>query len=134
MIRLPAVTARGGGQGGAGQPAKGSPRALARCLRFLRPYRWPITVATFALLVSSAGNLAVPIVTQRVVDRGILGGDFTVVWIGALVVVAFALARAFFTYLQQRRAAQISQGAAFDSRNARNDKIQGLACSFHDQA
>ena len=46
---------------------KSSPRALARCLRFLRPYRRAITVATFALLGSSAGNLAVPIVTQRVV-------------------------------------------------------------------
>ena len=113
---------------------KGSPRALARCLRFLRPYRRAITVATLALLVSSAGNLAIPIVTQRVVDRGILGGDFSVVWIGALLVVALALARAFFTYLQQRRAAQISQGAAFDIRNALNDKIQGLSFSFHDQA
>ena len=135
MIGLPPVTPRGGGQGtGAGQPMKGSPRALARCLRFLRPYRGAITVATLALLVSSAGNLAVPIVTQRVVDRGILGGDFSVVWIGALLVVALALARAFFTYLQQRRAAQISQGAAFDIRNALNDKIQGLSFSFHDQA
>ena len=38
------------------------------------------------------------------------------------------------TYLQQRRAAQISQGAAFDIRNALNDKIQGLSFSFHDQA
>ena len=135
MVGLPPVTPRGGGQGpGAGQPMKGSPRALARCLRFLRPYRGAITVATLALLVSSAGNLAVPIVTQRVVDRGILGGDFSVVWIGALLVVALALARAFFTYLQQRRAAQISQGAAFDIRNALNDKIQGLSFSFHDQA
>ena len=134
MVRLPAVTPRGGGQGGAGQSMKGSPRALARCLRFLLPYRWAITVATFALLVGSAGNLAVPIVTQRVVDRGIIGGDFTVVWIGALVVVGLALARAYFTYLQQRRAAQISQGAAFDIRNALNDKIQGLSFSFHDQA
>ena len=113
---------------------KSSPRALARCLRFLRPYRRAITVATLALLGSSAGNLAVPIVTQRVVDRGILGGDFSVVWIGALLVVALALARAFLTYLQQRRAAQISQGAAFDIRNALNDKIQGLSFSFHDQA
>ena len=135
MVGLPPVTPRGGGQGpGAGQPMKGSPRALARCLRFLRPYRGAITVATLALLVSSAGNLAVPIVTQRVVDRGILGGDFSIVWIGALLVVALALARAFFTYLQQRRAAQISQGAAFDIRNALNDKIQGLSFSFHDQA
>ena len=135
MVGLPPVTPRGGGQGpGASQPMKGSPRALARCLRFLRPYRGAITVATLALLGSSAGNLAVPIVTQRVVDRGILGGDFSVVWIGALLVVALALARAFLTYLQQRRAAQISQGAAFDIRNALNDKIQGLSFSFHDQA
>ena len=48
--------------------------------------------------------------------------------------MALALARAFLTYLQQRRAAQISQGAAFDIRNALNDKIQGLSFSFHDQA
>lgn len=112
----------------------GSPRALARCLRFLRPYRRAIAVAAGALLVSSAGNLAVPMVTQQVVDRGIIGRDFTVVWIGALLVVGLALARSGFTYLQQRRAAQISQGAAFDIRNALNDKIQRLSFSFHDRA
>lgn len=112
----------------------GSPRALARCLRFLRPYRRAIAAAAGALLVSSAGNLAVPMVTQQVVDRGIIGRDFTVVWIGALLVVGLALARSGFTYLQQRRAAQISQGAAFDIRNALNDKIQRLSFSFHDRA
>ena len=112
----------------------GSPSALARCLRFLRPYRWPITVASFALLVSLAGNLAVPIVTQRIVDRGIMGGDFNMIWIGAFLVVGLALGRAYFTYLQQRRAVQISQGAAFDIRNDLNDKIQGLSFSFHDRA
>ena len=118
----------------AARPGAGSPRALARCLRFLRPYRRAIAVATAALLVSSAGNLAVPIVTQRVVDRGIIGGDFSAIWIGALLVVGMALARSVFTYLQQRRAAQISQGAAFDIRNALNDKIQRLSFSFHDRA
>ena len=112
----------------------GSPRALLRCMRYLRSYRRAIAVATVALLVSSAGNLAVPLVTQQVVDRGILGGDFSVVWIGSILVVGMALARAFFTYLQQRRAAQISQGAAFDIRNALNDKIQGLSFSYHDRA
>ena len=112
----------------------GSPRALARCLRFLRPYRRAIAVAAAALLISSAGNLAVPLVTQQVVDRGIIGRDFNVVWIGALLVVGLALARSGFTYLQQRRAAQISQGAAFDIRNALNDKIQRLSFSFHDRA
>ena len=118
----------------AARPGAGSPRALARCLRFLRPYRRAIAVATAALLVSSAGNLAVPMVTQRVVDRGIIGGDFSAIWIGALLVVGMALARSVFTYLQQRRAAQISQGAAFDIRNALNDKIQRLSFSFHDRA
>ena len=116
------------------RPGAGSPRALARCLRFLRPYRRAIAVATAALLISSAGNLAVPMVTQRVVDRGIIGRDFSVIWIGALLVVGMALARSVFTYLQQRRAAQISQGAAFDIRNALNDKIQRLSFSFHDRA
>ena len=118
----------------AARPGAGSPRALARCLRFLRPYRRAIAVATAALLVSSAGNLAVPMVTQRVVDRGIIGGDFSAIWTGALLVVGMALARSVFTYLQQRRAAQISQGAAFDIRNALNDKIQRLSFSFHDRA
>ena len=118
----------------AARPGAGSPRALARCLRFLRPYRRAIAVATAALLVSSAGNLAVPMVTQRVVDRGIIGGDFSAIWIGALLVVGMALARSIFTYLQQRRAAQISQGTAFDIRNALNDKIQRLSFSFHDRA
>ena len=52
-----------------GRPAVG---ALLRSLRYMGPYRGRVLASLLCLLASSAGNLAVPRITQQVIDSGIL--------------------------------------------------------------
>ncbi len=126
---------RAGGRGSrARPPRREAMRALVRSLRFLLRYRWSAAVSLACLLADAAGNLAVPRLTQQIVDRGILEQRFTVIMAGSLVIVAVTALRALFTFLAGVLAARMSQGVAYDLRNALYDHIQSLSFSYHDRA
>ena len=108
--------------------------ALRRSLAFMSKH-WLQTALSFVFLIlSAAGNLAVPRITQEVVDSGILGSRAGVILAGTLVIVGVTALRSLFTFLQGVLAARVSQHVAFDMRNALYDKIQHLSFSYHDQA
>ena len=109
-------------------------RALVRSLAFMRDYRWPTLASLFCLLASSAGNLAVPRLTQQIVDSGILQDRMQAILIGAIVIVAVTALRSLFTYIQGVLSARVSQGVAYDLRNSLYDHIQSLSFSYHDRS
>ena len=109
-------------------------RALLRSLRYMRPYRGRVLVSLACLLAGSAGNLAVPRITQQVIDSGILVGRMQAILVGALLIVAVTALRSLFTYVQGALAARVSQGVAYDLRNRLYDHIQSLSFSYHDRA
>ena len=116
-----------------GQPGRPALRALARSLSYLRPYRWGAAASLICLLAGSAGNLAVPRLTQQIIDGGILAGRMQAILLGALLIVGVTALRSLFTYLQGALAARVSQGVAYDLRNALYDHIQSLSFSYHDR-
>ena len=109
-------------------------RALVRSLLYMRQYKAATFASLICLLAGSAGNLAVPRVTQLVVDSGILDDRFQAILVGSLVIVGVTALRSLFTYLQGVLAAQVSQGVAYDLRNSLYDHIQSLSFSYHDRA
>ena len=118
--------------------AKPHPRArrgaLRRSLAFMRSH-WPqTTLSVFFLLLSSAGNLAVPTITKEVIDNGIVPSQAAAILAGCLMIVGITALRSLFTFLQGVLAARVSQQVAFEMRNALYDKIQRLSFSYHDQA
>ena len=123
----------GGGRPGQ-RPGWSALQALLRSLAFMRNYRWPTLASLFCLLASSAGNLAVPRLTQQIVDSGILEDRMQAILIGAVVIVAVTALRSLFTYLQGVLSARVSQGVAYDLRNSLYDHIQSLSFSYHDRA
>ena len=127
-----------GGPGGGGRPGqrpgRAALRALVRSLTFMRNYQWPTLASLLCLLASSAGNLAVPRITQQIVDSGILEDRLQAILIGAAVIVAVTALRSLFTYLQGVLAARVSQGVAYDLRNTLYDHIQSLSFSYHDRS
>ena len=123
----------GGGRPGQ-RPGWSALQALLRSLAFMRNYRWPTLASLFCLLASSAGNLAVPRLTQQIVDSGILQDRMQAILIGAVVIVAVTALRSLFTYLQGVLSARVSQGVAYDLRNSLYDHIQSLSFSYHDRA
>jgi ATP-binding cassette subfamily B protein len=109
-------------------------KPLLRTISYLRPYLFLAIVAFVSLLLSTGGNLVVPALSQRVIDQGIVQEDMDLVVRLSLLVVGVAVLRALFTFLQGWLSARVSQGVAYDLRNALYEKIQGLSFSYHDRA
>ena len=109
-------------------------KSLLRALAYLKKY-WPAALGAFiGLVFSSAMNLAIPAMMQRIIDRGIAARAISVIVWTSAAMVGMALLRAQFTFLQGYLSARASQGVAYDLRNALYQKIQKLSFSYHDRA
>ncbi len=108
--------------------------ALVRSLRFMRSYRFTAIAAVFAVLASSATDLASPQILRLLIDRGIAEGDIAFIWRGAAGLVGFAVLGGVASFLQGYWSARASHGAAFDMRNEIFDKLQRLSFAYHDRA
>ncbi len=109
-------------------------KALLRTFRYLQPYLLMSVAALLALLIATAGNLAIPAVSQYIIDAGITQNQPPVLLRGGLIMVGIALIRALFSFFQGHLSAKVSQGVAYDLRNQLYEKIQRLSFSYHDQS
>ncbi len=109
-------------------------RPLLRSLKFLLPYKWAAGGALVCLMFSSGSSLVIPRLTQVIIDQGITGRETLVILWGAAAIVALALVRALFSFLQGFLAAKASQGAAYELRNSLYARIQTLSFGYHDRA
>jgi ATP-binding cassette subfamily B protein len=109
-------------------------RQLVRTLSYLKRYWLLATGAFFGLLTASGTRLAIPRLTQTIIDQGITGGQQEVILGGSLGIVGLAIAGSVFTFLQGVLAARTAQGVAYDLRNQLYKKIQSLSFSYHDRA
>lgn len=115
------------------QPTPGGGRALRRALGYLRHYRAEAGGALLALLVASAANLVVPQLIRYAIDRGLAAHDLRALEIAVGGLLAVALLRAVFTFLQGFLAERVSQGVAFDLRNGLFAQVQRLSFSYYDR-
>ncbi len=148
------------------QGSGGNRRSLGRAMRYIGRYPKIALIATGALLVATAAQLAVPQLVQNILDTITgnaankivlelpanlqqaaaerLGLDLTTMQadlnnatrallIGGLIIVAFAVARGLFAFVQMYMSQALSQNIAFDLRNDLYVKIQGLSFSYHDR-
>ena len=114
--------------------SRGSARILQRCYGYLRPY-WRIAVAAYLLLVVITGlSLLIPQLVRWIVDRGIEGGDTTLLGWSVLALLAVTLFRGVLSFFQGRWIEIGSQGVAYDLRNAIHHKLSALSFSYHDRA
>jgi ABC-type multidrug transport system fused ATPase/permease subunit len=117
------------------QPKKaGSARILLRCYRYLRPY-WLPTLGGYLLLVAITGlSLLIPQLIRTIVDRGIDGGDTSLLTWAVMALLGVTLLKGVLSYLQGRWIEVSSQGVAYDLRNAIHNKLSALSFSYHDRA
>ncbi len=135
--------------------------ALVRAIRYLGMHRRTTVLAYGALVIATLAQLAVPLLVQNMIETVTIGtiannpmmsmgavaqGAYTLnelqtaqqnaeSWliVAVLVIVAFALMRAIFSFVQTFMAETTSQGIAFDFRNEIFAKIQHLSFSYHDR-
>ena len=107
-------------------------RPLLRLSAFLRPYRKHLALAYLALVISTLLSLAVPRLLGDSIDKILEKDTFGFLVLLGSGVMAFALGRAVFAYLQTYVAEFISQKVAYDLRSTIYDHLQRLSFAYHD--
>jgi len=109
-------------------------KSIGRAVGYLRGYKLDAAGGFVALLAVSAANLAAPKLVGYAVDNGLTRGDQRAVLAAVGGLVAVALGRGLFNFLQGYLAERASQGVAYDLREGLFSRIQRLSFSYYDQA
>lgn len=103
------------------RPKGRSLRPLHMLVPFIAPYRSVLAIALFALLISSAALLAMPMAVRNVIDHGFSVEDaanvdryFFVLLLFALIIGVFGAARAYFVNWLGERVVADLRGRVFD--------------------
>lgn len=116
------------------QPGAGGLQAVRRALAFLRGYRREGAGAVVALLLVAAANLTTPQLIRVAIDVGFTQAQPSVLAEAVAGLIAVALVRGLFTFLQAYLAERASQGVAYELREALFAKIERLSFSYYDRA
>jgi ATP-binding cassette, subfamily B, multidrug efflux pump len=121
------------GRPGGLTPQPGGGKALRRALRYLRPFWRDAAGALMALIMVSAANLVAPQMIRLAIDGGIAQHRRNDLILAVLGLIAVALVRGMFNFLQGFLAERASQGVAYDLRNALFAQIERLSFSYYDR-
>lgn len=91
------------------------------------PYRWPIVIALFLMLMELTVELVQPLFIAKIIDDGIIARDLNVVllWGGGMMALAFI---AFFSgAINSYFAAHAAQSFSFDLRQALFRQLQNFS-------
>lgn len=114
-------------------PQTGDWRILLRSFRYLKPY-WRMTVGAYiAMIVINALTLAIPQFIRWTVDEGIEAENLRLLGWSVAGLLALTAFKGLFTYLQGRWSEVMSQGVAYDLRNAIHAKLASLSFAYHDR-
>lgn len=134
FFRHVSTSAPASGRPASGAPGAGAFAAILRALGYLRRYRLEAGGALLSLLLVSVANLGAPQMIRIAIDDGLARGEQRPVWLAVGGLIAIALGRGLFNFLQGYLAERASQGVAFDLRDALFARIQRLSFSYYDQA
>lgn len=106
---------------------------LRRCYGYMLAYR-PLLIAAYLTQLALEGiALVIPQTLRGVVDRGIRQSDLAYLRWMVLALLGLTLIKAALTFWQGRWIEIISQGVAYDLRNALQRKFAELSFAFHDR-
>ncbi len=99
-------------------------RSLLRMAGFLKPYTGISLLAMLLLLGVVVADLAIPRLTQRVIDEGILQQDMDAILATALLMLGAAVLSALFAVGNTVLSVRVAQGVSADLRSALVRKVQ----------
>ena len=102
-------------------------RSLIRLYRYVRPYKWEAIGALVLLLGMVAADLAIPRLSQRIIDQGIFRKDLHVVWTTSLIMLGAALVSALFAIVNNALSVRVGQSFAADVRSALVRRVQSFS-------
>jgi len=107
---------------------------IRRAIKYLGNYWQPTLGGGLALLIVNAANLATPQLLRALIDQGISQLNMSRITQVIAGLVAIAIVRGIFNFLQGYWSEMASQGVAYEMRNDIFEKLQNLSFSYHDQA
>lgn len=102
-------------------------KSLPRLIVFISAYRGRAVLAIVFLVGVAGADLAIPRLTQRVIDQGIGRQDVHVIWTTALLMIAVAALSAAFSVGNTLLAVRVGQDISADMRSALVRKVQSLS-------
>ncbi len=96
---------------------------------FLRPYKLPISIALFLMLIELFVELLHPLLLAKIIDDGILQEDFAVIIRWGSIMVALSFLAFVAGVINSFYAAHVSQSTGFDLRSGLYSKIQKFTFS-----
>jgi ATP-binding cassette subfamily B protein len=99
-------------------------KSLWRIFGFVKPYRWQAVLALVLLAGMVVADLAIPRLTQTVIDQGIEEGNMQVVGNTALLMLGAALLSAAFAVANTLLSVRVGMNTATDLRSAIVRKVQ----------
>ncbi len=102
-------------------------RSLLRMRRLLTPYIKNITIGLIALAGAVMADLAVPRLTQTVIDQGVMRGDMPAIVNTSLLMVGITALSAVFAVINTTLSVRVSRYAAADLRSELFSHIQSLS-------
>ncbi|MCA1032569.1 ABC transporter ATP-binding protein/permease [Bacillus timonensis] len=100
---------------------------MSKMFQFLKPYRLPVSVALFLMLVELFVELFHPLIMAKIIDEGILKEDLTVVIIWGSMMVIMSLLAFLSGITNSFFASHVSQSFGFDVREKLYEKIQSFS-------
>ena len=101
--------------------------SLRRIAPFVKPYSLVLILGLLTVVLPVTMELLVPRLLQYIIDSGITAGDMHAITVGSVAMLVTALIGALATLGQGVFRAQLSQGIAYDMRNALFRHIQSLS-------
>jgi ABC-type multidrug transport system fused ATPase/permease subunit len=108
-------------------------RTFVRLLGFLRPYRWSLLVSVLLAVAAQAAAIALPAVSQRVIDDALRPRDRDALRFYVGLIVALGLVRALLMLGRRFISGRQALGVEFDLRNALYARLLRLSFGFYDR-
>ena len=99
-------------------------RSIRRMIVYVRPYTRDSVLALLLLVGMVVADLAIPRLTQRVIDRGIANGDMRVIGNTALMMMGAAVLSALFAIANTIYSVRVGLSVGADIRSALVRKVQ----------
>ncbi len=102
-------------------------RSLIHLYRFLKPYRIQAGIALVLLFGMVAADLAIPYLTRRIIDQGIMPKDLHVILLTALSMVGASILSTILALLNNYLSVEAAMGFGAQLRSALMRKVQSFS-------
>ncbi len=106
------------------------PNLTRRLVKFVRPYRWPLSLALLMMLLSAGASVAGPYLVKVALDSGLGASSLPTLRNAVILYLILSLIQWASTYWRVNLMVRVGQSIIFDLRASLFEHLQMLSLSF----